>query len=228
MNSDINFSHTDWKTFSIRNDFKRNFLEDAEILKFCSIFNSTCSPDTSLCNNLEQCNPAVETNSFSDNKLFIAEIFVSHTYKKRTKTSLPKTQHQQEKLAIIHTAFCNPHSVKQMSECLAKLFYHCFYNAYVKSKTHVTKRRLETPSYTPSHFVHIENKSRTLCKTNKRSEKNKNLQLELTLSLNKDEQDLIDCFASLHKQRCIQIVAQLKLGTNFLLPPKKIYIKVKI
>ena len=76
MNVDVNFSHTDWNALSSSNEYEKSFLEEVDALNLCSLLNSSFCPDNFLCDNLEQCNLAVEANSFSDHKFFIAEISV--------------------------------------------------------------------------------------------------------------------------------------------------------
>ena len=76
---------------------------------------------------------------------------------------------------------------------LLRCFYQSFYNVGEKSIPH-TKRRLDAPFYMSSHGVHIENKLRTLWKTNKRTEKIRDLEVELNLSLLKDKQIFIEGF----------------------------------
>ena len=73
-------------------------------------------------------------------------------------------------------------------------FYQSFYNAWEKSIPHITKRRLDAPSYMSSHSVYMENMLKTLRKTNKRSEEIRNLEVELNLSLVKDKQFFIQGF----------------------------------
>ena len=77
---------------------------------------------------------------------------------------------------------------------LLHCFYQRFYNACDKSTPRITKRRLDAPSYISSHSVHIDNKLKTLRKTNKRSEEIRNLEVELNLSLFKDQQNFIEGF----------------------------------
>ena len=193
MNGDINFSHADWKTLSSSNEYENAFIKEIDALNLCSILNSSCCPDIFLCNNLEQCNLVVEANSFSDHKLFIAEISVRLTRKKQK----PLFQNLNINKADWHL-FISHFEIPTMSNrCpndLLPCFYQSFYNACEKSIPRITKRRLDAPSYMSSHSVHIENKLKTLRKTNKRAEEIRNLEMELNLFLPKDKQNFFEGF----------------------------------
>ena len=97
-------------------------------------------------------------------------------------------------------------------------FVRVVYNACKKSIPHITKRRLDAPSYMSSYSVHIENKSTTLRKTNKRSEKNRKLEMELNLSLPKDKQSFIDGFCNSTNNDAYKFLR--KLNKNKLSPRK--------
>ena len=188
MNGDVNFSHTDWNKFSSCNEYEKSFLEEVDALNLCSIFNSSFCPDIFLSNNLEQCNLAVKAKSFSDHKFFIADISVRLPRKKQK----PLLQNFNINKADWNL-FISHFEIPAMSNrCLIYLFYyfyHSFYNACEKSIPHIKNRRLDAPSYMSSHSVHIENKLKTLRKTNKRLEKIRKLEVELNLSLLKDKQN---------------------------------------
>ena len=174
-------------------NMKKTFIKDIDALNLCSILNSSSFPDIFLFNNLEQCNLVVEANSSSDHKLFIAEISVKLT----TKEQMPLFQKLNINKADWHL-FISHFEIPTMSNrCpndLLHCFYQSFYNACEKSIPRITKRRLDAPSYMFFHSVHIENKPKTFRKRNKRSEKIRNLEMELSLFLLKDKQYFIDGF----------------------------------
>ena len=193
MSGDVNFPHADWNTLSSSNEYEKAFIKEIDALNLCSILNCSCCPDIFSCNNLEQCNLVVEANSFSDHKLFIAEIFVRLTRKEQ--------KHLFQKLNINKADwhfFISHFEITTMSNrCpndLLHCFYQTFYNPCEKSIPRITKHRLDAPSYMSSHSVHIENKLKTLRKTNKRSQEITNLEVELNLSLLKDKQNFIEGF----------------------------------
>ena len=165
------------------NEYEKAFMKEIDALNLCSILKSSCCPDIFLCNNLEQCNLVVEANSFSDHKLFIAEISVRLTRKEQK----PLFQKLNINKADWHL-FISHFEIPTMSNRCPNDLLHCFYNACEKSIPRITKRRLDAPSYMSSHSVHIENKLKTLRKTNKRAEEIRNLEMELYLSLLKDKQ----------------------------------------
>ena len=135
----------------------------------------------------------VEANSFSDHKLFIADIFVRLTRKEQKPLFRTLNINKADwHLFIFH--FEIPTMSNRCPNDLLHRFYQSFYNACEKSIPRITKRRLEAPSYMSSHSVHIENKLKTLRNTNKRSEEIRNLEVELNLSLLKDKQNFIECF----------------------------------
>ena len=137
-----------------------------------------------------QCNLAVEANSFSDHKLFIAEISVRLT-RKEQKPLFQKLNINKADWNLFISHFEIPAMSNRCSNDMLQCFYQSFYKACGKSIPHITKRRLDAPSYMSSHSVHIENKLNTLRKTNKRSEK---IRGGIEFTLLKDKQNFIEGF----------------------------------
>ena len=156
----------------------------------------------------------VEANSFSDHKLFIAEISVRLTRKEQ--------KHLFQKLNINKAdwhLFISHFEIPTMSNrCLNDLL-HCFYrnfcNACEKSIPRITKRRLDAPSYMSSHSIHIENRLKTLKKTNKRSEEIRNLEVESNLFLLKDKQNSIEGFCISTNNDAYKFLRRLKQEQTF-------------
>ena len=145
---------------------------------------------------MEHCNLVVEDNSFSDQKLFIAEISVRLTRKEQNPLFQKLNMNKADRhLFISH--FEIPTMSNRCPNNLLHCFYQSFYNACEKSITRITKRRLDAPSYMSSHSVHIENKLKTLKKTNKRSEEIRNLEVELNLSLLEDKQNFLQFLSNI-------------------------------
>ena len=193
MNGDVSFSHADWNTLSCSYEYEKAFIKEIDALNLCSILTFSCCPDIFLCKSLEQSNLVVEANSFSDHKLFIAEISVRLTRKEQK----PLFQKLNINTADWHS-FISHFEIPTMSNRCPNDLLHClnesFYNACEKSIPRITKRQLDAPSYLSSHSVHIENKLKTPRKANKNSEEIRNLEVELNLSLLKDKRNFIEGF----------------------------------
>ena len=84
-----------------------------------------------------------------------------------------------------------------------------------KSKPRVNKLRFETPLYMSSHSVHIENKLKTLRKTNERSEKMRNLQVELNISLLHYKQKFFEGFRICTTNDACKFVRKLNKEQTF-------------
>ena len=212
INGDVNLSHTDWNTLSSSNEYEKSFLEEVDALNFCSIRNFNFCRNIFLCTNLEKYNLAVETNSFSEHNLFVAEISVRLTKKEQKplfqKLNINKADWNLLISFVLKSQLCQ---TGVPMTCFI-VFYRSFYKACEKSMPHITKRRLDAPSYMSSHSVHLENKLKTLRKTNKRSEKIRKLEVELNLYLHKDK-NFYRGFLYFNKQRCVQIFATAKSRT---------------
>ena len=104
LNGDVNFSHADWNTLSSSNQYEKALIKEIDALNLCSILNSSCCPDIFLCKNLEQCNLVVEARFLLRSQIVHSRNFCQ-THLKKTKASLPKTQHPQGRLALIHLSF---------------------------------------------------------------------------------------------------------------------------
>ena len=134
----------------------------------------------------------VEANSFSDHIVHSRSFYQTH--KKRTIFFFQKLNINKADWNLFISYFEIPAMSNRCPNDLLHCFYQSFYNACGKSIPHITKRRLDAPTYMSSHSVHIENKLKTLRKTNKRSEKIRKLEVELNLSLLKGKQNFIEGF----------------------------------
>ena len=149
MNGDVNFPHTYWNRLSSRNKFEKNCLEEVDALNLCSILNSIFRPDIFLCIIREQCNLAIEANSFSDHKLFIAEISVRLT-RKEQKPLFQKLNINKADWNFFISYFEIPEMSHRCPNDLLHCFYQSSYNDCGKSIPHITKRWIDAPSYMSS------------------------------------------------------------------------------
>ena len=86
LNSDINFTHTDWLTLSSNCSYEKAVLDELKKINMSSLQSHSRSLDIFLSNNANLCSEILQEKWFSDHKSFFAEISIEYAEQK----ALPK------------------------------------------------------------------------------------------------------------------------------------------